>query len=64
MKTKIGNFEFANNKQLVEYIIPDGVTEIGRRAFWGCTSLKTVTIPRRCRYYNNAFCNTTKVIVR
>ena len=26
-------------------MIPEGVTEIGRCAFWGCESLTTVTLP-------------------
>ena len=45
MKTKINDYEFINNKQLIEYAIPDGVTVIGLFAFWGCTSLQSVTIP-------------------
>ena len=28
-----------------EYIIPNSVTSIGRSAFWGCSSLTSVTIP-------------------
>ena len=28
-----------------EYVIPDGVTEIGTRAFWYCEDLESVTIP-------------------
>lgn len=45
MEKKIKNYEFANDKQLTEYVIPDGVTDIGWGAFFGCTSLKSVTIP-------------------
>ena len=45
MKKKIKNYEFAHNEQLTEYVIPDGVKEIGWCAFEGCTNLKSVTIP-------------------
>ena len=45
MRTTIKDFEFAHNKQLTEYVIPDGVTEIRTSAFEGCTSLQSVTIP-------------------
>ena len=27
------------------YVIPNGVTRIGHRAFWGCSSLTSITIP-------------------
>jgi len=30
---------------LINFNIPDGVTEIGREAFDGCTSLRSITIP-------------------
>ena len=36
---------FDNNKQIKEFIIPDSVTSIGEGAFWGCTSMTSVTIP-------------------
>ncbi|MDE5799171.1 MAG: leucine-rich repeat domain-containing protein, partial [Treponemataceae bacterium] len=32
-------------KQKTELVIPDGVTEIGRAAFSGCSTIETVTIP-------------------
>lgn len=32
-------------KNEVSFIIPDGVTKIGRGAFWGCSSLASVIIP-------------------
>ena len=86
MRKKIEDFEFANDEYLTEYVIPDGVKEIGvdafsgctnlqsvtipdsvkeigGYAFAGCTSLKSVTIPRGCKY-DDAFSDTTKVIVR
>ena len=34
-----------NPKAVTEYVIPEGVTKIGRYAFSGCTSLASVTIP-------------------
>ena len=46
------NFEIDNNACLTKYHgktehveIPEGVKSIGRRAFKGCSSLKSVTIP-------------------
>ena len=36
---------YLNGKLLTDLVIPDGVTEIKRNAFSGCTSIKTVTIP-------------------
>ena len=35
-----------DNKELQEAVIPEGVTEIGIEAFWGCSSLTSVTIPK------------------
>lgn len=63
MKKKIKDYEFANDEQLTECVIPDGVTSIGNYAFSDCTSLTSVTIPRGCQY-NNAFNYKTEVIIR
>ena len=36
---------YLNNELVTELTIPDGVTTIGRSAFYGCDSLTSVTIP-------------------
>ncbi len=41
MNKKITNKDIVNGS----YTIPEGVTEIGNRAFYECTSLIKVTIP-------------------
>lgn len=43
--TVIGDFMFANCKNLKSIVIPDGITAIGFAAFRGCTSLENVAIP-------------------
>ena len=37
--------EFRNNKVVKRVVIPDSVTEIGERAFSGCSSLSSIVIP-------------------
>ena len=36
---------YVNGEKLEHLVIPDGVTSIGRRAFWNCSGLISVTIP-------------------
>ena len=36
---------FLNNSEITDLTIPDGVTSIGTRAFYGCSGLASVTIP-------------------
>ena len=42
-KTKL--IKYPSSKKDEAYVIPDSVTSIGGGAFWGCTSLTSVTIP-------------------
>ena len=49
--------------KLIEAIIPDGVTEIGNHAFFGCNNLTNVIIPNSCTYIaNEVFFNCTSLI--
>jgi hypothetical protein len=42
MKTLV---KYPEGKEQSEYVIPDGVTEVGLYGFWSIASLKSVTIP-------------------
>ncbi len=44
-KEKTEFIRYPSGKSETDYIIPNGVTSIGKRAFSGCTSLKSITIP-------------------
>ena len=41
----IGNFAFANCRNLSDATLPDGLTKIGKKAFYNCNNLSDVTIP-------------------
>lgn len=49
----IGANAFANNTELVELIIPDGVTHVNDCAFSGCNSLKKLYLPSTLEYIGN-----------
>ena len=50
------HYLFLNNRIVTELVIPDGVTEIGHKAFSGCSALRKVTIPPSVRSIGgNAF---------
>ncbi len=50
--TKIGDFAFANCKDMESIVIPNSVTGIGSSAFNECYSLKTIEIPESVTYIN------------
>jgi len=43
--TKIGDYAFFGREQLISIVIGDGVTELGRDAFKGCTALTCISMP-------------------
>ena len=46
--------DFYGDKKIREVIIPKGVKEIRRKAFWDCTSLEKVSIPDGVTYIGDA----------
>ena len=52
----IASYAFVNNKNLTSVVVPDGVTEIGEKAFYGCEKLESVQLPATVTSIgNNAF---------
>ncbi len=43
--TSIGDYSFANLRNIVRITFPDSITSIGNSAFRGCTSLSSINIP-------------------
>lgn len=51
---------FSNNVNLSSVVLPDTLISIGSYCFYGCTSLKTITIPKNVTKLNGAdFMNTS-----
>lgn len=41
---------YAQNESITELIVPEGVSDIGEVAFFGCSNLRKVTLPQSLRY--------------
>lgn len=59
--TSIGSYAFANFKKLTSVVIPITVSRIYSYAFYGCTSLRTVTAPADIVLGSYAFANCGKL---
>ncbi len=60
LKRKNAPGEYVREKELTHFDIPVGVTEIANEEFYGCDTLKSVTIPDTVtRIGNRAFCGTS-----
>ena len=57
--TAIEKYAFSENHKLECVTIPQGVTTIGQNAFFGCESLKSVTLPESLTSFDGAFSNCT-----
>ena len=51
-KNRIGNEFFSNNQKLYTVILPQDITEICEHSFWGCSELRTVSIPKTVKTMN------------
>lgn len=47
---RIAEGSFAQNEEITSLVIPEGVTDIGEVAFYGCTNLQEVSFPQSLRY--------------
>lgn len=63
----IGEFTFSNTKLEKSFVIPEGVTQIGNCAFWGCSGVEEVIIPSTVKafdlFYSFNCCDDLKNIV-
>ncbi|MBP3307916.1 MAG: leucine-rich repeat domain-containing protein [Clostridia bacterium] len=60
LKRKNAPGEYVKEKELTHFEIPKGITEIANEEFYGCHTLKSVTIPDTVtRIGNRAFCGTS-----
>lgn len=55
--TSIGSYAFANFKKLSSVVVPDTVSRIYSYAFYGCTNLRTVSVPADIILGSYAFAN-------
>lgn len=55
--TSIGSYAFANFKKLTSVVVPDTVSRIYSYAFYGCTNLRTVSVPADIILGSYAFAN-------
>ena len=51
---------FRGHEEIVSIEIPDTVTDIGAFVFDGCSGLRSITLPARCKYlWQYAFCRSS-----
>ena len=48
--TRLKEGAFAEREDLTEIILPDEIEDIGEVAFYGCTNLKHITLPRNLKF--------------
>lgn len=49
----LGSYLFYKDKDLTEYIVPEGIKRIGNRCFSNCTSLENITLPNTLKYIDD-----------
>ena len=60
--TKVGKDAFKGCTALSEVVFPSTLESVEERAFAGCTALRRVDVPRRARYMQSTFEDSTEVI--